>query len=265
MYVSNGKTELGQFASNHGYSDLIAAACQSPSLKMFFAAASADGKDVVEHVCTELRALKAPKDVKSTADGLADMIDGEDLVFITNGTHDGDDKNKAFGDDGYSGDDNNDIPEESEDADADKFEIRGSVVKLAGDKHLVFGWFSIVSIGDKVIEDTQGDMITPETIESACYDFVLNARKGGEMHESSNDGEVRGVGQLVESVVFTREKQQAMVASLHAQGITDAVISLGCVAWWGGMYIHDNDTWDKVTSGELRAWSIGGKGKRAQV
>ncbi len=270
MYVSNGKEELGQFASGKGYSDLIDAARQSPSLKMFFAAASADGKDVVDHVCGALRALKAPRDVKESADGLADMIDGEDLVFITDGTHDGDDKNKSFGDDGYAPDDANEMPEQSEDAqeDADKFEIRGQVVKLADrtdHRHLVFGWFSVVSINGKVIEDTQGDMITAETIEDAAYEFCLESRAAGEMHESASDGAVKGRGRMVESCVFTVEKQRAMVASLHAQGITDAVLELHAVAWWGGFLIEDESTWDKVTSGELKAFSIGGKGKRAAV
>ena len=269
MYISNGKDDLGQFASNSGYSDLIAAA-KTPALKMFFAAASADGKDVVAHVADALRSIDADKDVESTAKGLADMIDGEDLVFITDGTHDGDDKAKSFGDDDYESEDENEIPEEPEDAydDADKFEIRGSVVKLADradHRHLVFGWFNVVSLNGRIIEDTQGDMITPETIEDAAYEFVLESRKAGEMHRKGEDGEIRGCGRLVESCVFTVEKQRAMIASLHAQGITNAVLDIGCVAWWGGFLIEDEDTWDKVTSGELRAWSIGGEGKRATV
>jgi hypothetical protein len=84
------------------------------------------------------------------------------------------------------------------------------------------------------------------------------------MHEQDGAGEVRGIGRLVESVVLTREKQQAMVACLHAQDI-DAVMDLKCCCWWGGFYIDNPDTWDKVTSGELRAFSVGGRGKRAAV
>ena len=269
MYVSNGTTELGQFASNKGYDDLIEAARQSPSLKMFFSAASADGKDVVGHVCSELRALKAPKDVLSTAKGLADMIDGEDLVFITDGTHDGD-GTKKFGDDAYEPEDANAVPEEQEDEqeDADKrgsFEMSGRIIKLAGPnpQHLVFGFFSITAINGQTIEDTQGDMIAEATLEMAAYNFVLDARKAGEMHEQDGNGQVRGIGRLIESVVFTREKQQAIVACLHAQGITDAALDLCCVCWFGGFKVDNSDTWDKVTSGELKAFSIGGKGKRA--
>ncbi len=269
MYVNNADKELGQFASNAGYADLIEASKKNTLLKMFFAAASADGKDVVEDVCDSLRDLNGSADVESTANTLADLMEGEDLVYITDGTHDGDDTNKGYGDDNADEVDENEMHEEPEDADVptDKFEIRGQVVKLADradHKRIVFGFFSVVSINGTTIEDTQGDMITDDTLEAAAYEFVLNERKGGEMHESGTDGEVRGIGRLVESVVLTHEKQHAMVACLQAQGI-NATMELGCVCWWGGFYVDNQDTWDKVTSGELKAFSIGGRGKRAAV
>lgn len=144
------------------------------------------------------------------------------------------------------------------------FEIQGTICKLDKTRHLVFGWFSIVTVNGRPVQDTQGDIITAETIEDSAYDFVLNARTGGEMHDTETDGEVRGVGRLVESVVFTSEKVSAMLSSLEDQGI-HATIDLGCIPWWGGMRIDDEETWDKVVSGKLRAWSIGGKGKRASV
>lgn len=267
MYVNTNDKELGQFASNKGYADLVEASRSDPTLKMFFDAGSADGEHVVDAVCGALRAAKSDTPgVKDTANGLADMIEGHDLVYVTDGTHD---DTQKFGDDVLEPEDVNETHGEPEDMDepADKFEIHGQVVKLAdrGDhKRLVFGFFSIVSINGETITDTQGDQITEDTLESAAYDFVLNARTGGEMHEQDGAGEVRGIGRLVESVVLTREKQQAMVACLHAQGI-DAVMDLKCCCWWGGFYVDNPDTWDKVTSGELRAFSVGGRGKRAAV
>jgi hypothetical protein len=150
-----------------------------------------------------------------------------------------------------------------EKADID-FEIEGTIVKVDQQEHLVFGWFSIVEVNGRPIEDTQGDMITPATIEASAYDFVLNARTGGEMHEPGADGEIRGVGRLVESCVFTTDKVNAMVESLRKQGI-EATIDLRCIPWWGGMKIDDPDTWAQIVTGDLRAWSIGGKGKRAAI
>ena len=153
---------------------------------------------------------------------------------------------------------------EDESEDTDKVELRADIVKLDGEQQMAFGWFSVVKVGDRSIVDTQDDLITPETIEASAYKFVLDSRKGGEMHEPGSDGKIRGVGRLVESVVFTAEKVNAMVSSLAQQGVV-ATIDLGCEAWWGGFLISDPDTWDKVKTGELRAWSIGGRGKRAAM
>lgn len=267
MQINSATKELGQFASNNGYADLVEASKSDHTLKMFFDAGSADGDHVIDAICEALRNVKCNDEVGKTADGLADMIDGQDLVYITDGTHDGTEKAE---DDNAEPEDTNTMPEEPEDAqeDMDKFEIRGQVVKLADrsdHKHLVFGFFSVVSISGRTIEDTQGDMIASDTLEAAAYSFVLNARTAGHMHEQDGGGEVRGIGRLVESVVLTTEKQQAMLACLHAQGITDAVLDLCSEVWWGGFLVENDDVWDKVTSGELKAFSIGGRGKRAAV
>lgn len=272
MHINTATKELGQFASNRGYADLVEASKGDHTLKMFFDAGSADDAHVVAAVCKALRDLgegdKVSAYVSETATDLADMIEGKELVYVTDGTHDG--TEKAYGDDEEEAGDEAAMPEgAADDAESvDKFEIHGSVVKLADrpdHKHLVFGWFSIVAINGEVVTDTQGDQITSDTIESASYEFVLEYRAAGEMHEQNASGEIRGRGRLVESCVFTLEKQRAMVDSLHAQGIANATLDLGCVAWWGGFLIEDEGTWDKVVSGELRAFSVGGRGKRAAV
>lgn len=139
----------------------------------------------------------------------------------------------------------------------------GTIIKFDSVKRLVFGWFSIITIDGRPIEDTQGDVIEVDTLETAGYDFVLYARTGGEMHERE-DGKPKGVGRLVESVIFTPQKQEAMVRSLLDQGI-EAVMDLRCTSWWGGFYVDDDDTWQKIVSGELRAFSIGGRGKREKI
>ena len=145
-----------------------------------------------------------------------------------------------------------------------EFEFTGMITKVDKDRHLVFGFFSVVSIEGVPVTDTQGDQITEATIEDAAYQFTLNSRTGGEMHTTDGAGDVVGVGRLVESVVFTLEKQAAMVGCLHDQGIS-AVLDLHCVAWWGGFYIESQAVWDRITTGQLRGFSIGGKGKRAKI
>lgn len=237
--VANAEGSLGQFASNAGYSDLIEAAQNNPTLKKFFDDANTEE---VKPVIEALNEIKTPKDVAASAHQLAALMEGQSLVYITNGTHQGDDKvNKAEG---------------------DAFVMEGNISKLDKSQHLVFGWASIVTINGEELCDTQGDIIHPDTMENAAYNFVLTARKAGEMHQSGSDGEVRGIGRLVESVCFTREKQMAMLQSLHDQGITDALLDLRCEGWWIGFKIDNLQTWSQVESGELKAFSIGGKGKR---
>lgn len=83
---------LGQFASNLGYTDLISASKHDDLLAGFFEAGFVQGKGGVAMVASALRKLSGGKDVKTTAKGLADLIDGEKSVFITNGTYGGDEE-----------------------------------------------------------------------------------------------------------------------------------------------------------------------------
>lgn len=118
------------------------------------------------------------------------------------------------------------------------------IKKINEDERLVFGWFSVVEKGGKLIKDGEGDHIEPEQLEKAAYNYVLDARIAGDSHVR------KGVGQLVESIVFTKEKQEALG------------IDLGCVGWWGGFHIDDDSVWDKIKKGEYPMFSIGGTGTR---
>jgi hypothetical protein len=143
------------------------------------------------------------------------------------------------------------------------YEVEADIICKDEDKKQVFGWASIASIDGKPITDTQGDLITSDTLEAAAYDYVLEARKAGEMHKAAGD-DVKKVGSMIESCVFTREKQKAMQSSLTEQDI-HAVIDCGCVAWWIGFVITDDSVWKDIKDGKLRAFSIGGKGKRSRM
>ncbi len=118
------------------------------------------------------------------------------------------------------------------------------IKKINEDERLVFGWFSVVEKEGKLIKDSQGDYIEPEQLEKAVYSYVLDARIAGDSHIR------KGVGQLVESIVFTKEKQEALG------------IDVGCVGWWGGFHIDDDEVWNKIKKGEYPMFSIGGTGQR---
>ena len=127
-----------------------------------------------------------------------------------------------------------------------------SIYKTNDDKRLVFGWASVSITADgEQLEDLQHDMIDPEDLEEAVYEYVLNFRDTGERHNPN----LRKKGKLVESCVFTVEKQKAM-------GIPEGTLPIG---WWIGFKIEDDAAWEKVKNGTYRMFSIEGKANRVAV
>ena len=120
------------------------------------------------------------------------------------------------------------------------------IIEKNEDQQLVFGWASVVEDGGKLVEDSQGDIISESELEKAFYDFVLNARNAGEMHLRKD------AGQLVECIVFTKEKQKALG------------IDLGKIGAWVGFKV-DVETFAKIKDGTYNMFSIGGKGVRADA
>lgn len=124
------------------------------------------------------------------------------------------------------------------------------IAKADDDRRLAFGWANIaISEDGEQLVDWQEDMIDEEDLENAAYNFVEFYRVGGEMHE------VPHVAVLVESVIFTAEKQKAM-------GIPEGVLPIG---WWIGFHVLDDGVWEKVKSGEYSMFSIEGRAKRVEI
>ena len=116
----------------------------------------------------------------------------------------------------------------------------------------MFGWASIaVTVDGTQLEDRQHDVIDPEDLEEAAYEYVLHFRDAGEEHAES----LRKKGRLVESCVLTREKQAAM-------GLPEGILPEG---WWIGFRIDDDDAWEKVKNGTYRMFSIEGTAERTPV
>jgi hypothetical protein len=124
------------------------------------------------------------------------------------------------------------------------FEILTDVDKRNDEQQIAYGWASVSTEGGADIIDTQGDLIDIADIAKAAHDFMLYSRTAGDMHDRI------GVGQVVESIVFTPELQESLG------------IDLGKSGWFIGMKIHDEDVWARVKSGELGAFSLGGTGIR---
>lgn len=124
------------------------------------------------------------------------------------------------------------------------------IMKSDDDKMLAFGWASVsMRVDGEVIEDWQKDIVEPEELENAAYNYVLLYREGGEMHERG------GAAALIESVVFTEEKMQAI-------GIPAGTLPIG---WWIGFKVTDPEVWEKVKDGTYPMFSIEGEAERIQV
>lgn len=127
-----------------------------------------------------------------------------------------------------------------------------TIMKTDDDKRLVFGWASVaVTVDGEQLEDLQHDMIDPEDLEETVYEYVLNFRDTGEQHNPN----LRKKGKLVESCVFTAEKQKAM-------GLPEGILPVG---WWIGFKIEDDEAWEKVKNRTYKMFSIEGKAQRVPV
>ena len=124
------------------------------------------------------------------------------------------------------------------------------VMKSDDDKKQVFGWASVaVRVDGEEIVDHQDDVIEIEELEKAAYEYTMDFGTAGEMHEKS------GVGRLIESVVFTKEKAAAM-------DIPEGYVPEG---WWVGFKIDDGEVWEKIKKGTYNMFSIGGSAQRVEI
>jgi hypothetical protein len=125
------------------------------------------------------------------------------------------------------------------------------ITKYSDEEQLVFGWASVAKDATGVRPlDWQGDYIDAADLETAVYKFNLEFRESNDMHQPNSVN-----GSLVESVMFTKEKMQAM-------GIPEGVVPEG---WWVGFKIDDKVAYQKVKAGIYKMFSIEGSGQRVEV
>ena len=123
-------------------------------------------------------------------------------------------------------------------------------MKSDDEKRLVFGWANIaVRVGGEIIQDFQDDVIEIEELEQAAYNFTAEFGTAGEMHRRG------GIGRLVESIVFTKEKAAAL-------GIPPNILPEG---WWVGFRIDDDEVWEKIKNGTYSMFSIEGTAERVPI
>ena len=126
-------------------------------------------------------------------------------------------------------------------SDMTKTNIEGQILKADEEQRLVYGWASVVTEKGEPVIDRQGDVIEAETLVKAVNEFMEHVRVGKTMHV----GEQTGV--IVHSMPVTKEIGEALGIQSDREG------------WVVAYKVYDDDVWDMVKSGELTAFSIGGK------
>lgn len=118
------------------------------------------------------------------------------------------------------------------------------VTKVNKVERKVWGWFSVASINGQPVVDVEGDMIDIATLQKAAHAYLAKSRKADEMHDENP------VGELVDSIVLTKDVQAALG------------IDLGMEGWFGGYHVTNDAAWEKVEKGIYRGFSIGGSAIR---
>jgi len=123
-------------------------------------------------------------------------------------------------------------------------DITGQILKVDEEQQIIYGWASVITEKGETVVDREGDVIEAETLVKAVNDFMEHVRVGKTMHEGE------ATGQVIHSLPVTKEICDALGIQCDREG------------WVVGYKVYDDAVWKRVKSGELRAFSIGGRAVR---
>ena len=119
--------------------------------------------------------------------------------------------------------------------------IEGQILKADDEQRMVYGWASVVTEKGEPVVDRQGDVIEPDTLVRAVNKFMEHVRVGKEMHKGEQ------IGAVIHSMPVTKEVGESLGIQSDREG------------WVVAFKVYNDDVWAKVKSGELAAFSIGGR------
>lgn len=125
--------------------------------------------------------------------------------------------------------------------------IEGKILKADDEQRMVYGWASVVTEKGEPVIDRQGDVIEPDTLVKAVNDFMEHVRVGKAMHTGEQ------VGVVVHSLPITKEIGEALGIHSDREG------------WVVAYKVYDDAVWQMVKSGELAAFSIGGRAMKQEI
>lgn len=125
-----------------------------------------------------------------------------------------------------------------------------AIAKSNDELGLVSGWANVsVNANGSIPMDWQDDVIPPDVLEKAAINFMKDFRESGVMHKGVSQGCV------VESIVFTKDKQAAL-------GIPEGCVPEG---WFITVQITDPELRKAVKAGKYRMFSIQGLAKKIKL
>ena len=125
--------------------------------------------------------------------------------------------------------------------------IEGKILKADDEQRMVYGWASVVTEKGEPVVDRQGDVIEADTLVKAVNEFMEHLRVGKAMHTGDQ------VGTVVHSLPVTKEIGEALGIQSDREG------------WVVAYKVFDDAIWDMVKSGELAAFSIGGRAMKEEI
>ena len=125
--------------------------------------------------------------------------------------------------------------------DLTKMDIEGKILKADDEQRIVYGWASVITENGERVVDRQGDVIEADTLVKAVNDFMENVRVGKTMHTGEQ------TGMVIHSLPITKEIGDSLGIQSDREG------------WVVAYKVYDEDVWKMVKSGELAAFSIGGR------
>ena len=142
--------------------------------------------------------------------------------------------------------------------------MRFAISKLDDEQQIVFGFAQVaVNKGETdPLIDHQGDVVDPEDLAKAAYDFVLDSREGDVMHV----GDV--ASHLVESMAFTIEKLEKFATTPDGfidQGVLEVLKRAIPLGWWVGFKVDDPAAWQGVKNGTYPMFSVAGQAIREEI
>ena len=126
-------------------------------------------------------------------------------------------------------------------------ELKSDIIKVDVDERLVWGWAYVSTVKGVMSVDHSDESVSPEVLVKAATNFMLSVRTAKAMHQGDS------VGEVVHSFPLTKELGESLGVSSDREG------------WIICMKIHNDEVWQSVKSGELSAFSIGGRALRRSL